>query len=181
MTGTVHSGAGILFGIGGLLLLKQIPDISVLDIEHTEQFAKEIMNTGYTVGDSLEAFAVVCASWFGSLLPDIDHPTSTMSKKYWFLSIPYRILQFIFGKFKATKDFVGHRGITHSLLFMSIPIIAMFFVTNLWVQTVLIGLTVGIFSHLFMDMLNPTGVPLFMPFAKKKFRLLPKKLCIRTR
>ena len=53
--------------------------------------------------------------------------------------------------------------------------------TNEWIVVGLFGLSVGILSHLVMDMLNPTGVPLLLPLSKHKFRLLPKKLCIKTK
>ena len=186
MTGKVHSTAGIVFGVGSILLLNYVATETMLGFSVNPDFAnfvqiKEgtevIFDTGLT-----NCMAIFAGSFLGSLLPDIDHPTSTASKKMFIFSIPYRILQFIFGKFKSTKHFVGHRGITHSLLFMFIPLCLMFFVLSspFW-KAAMFGLTVGIFSHLFMDMLNPHGVPLFMPFAKKTFRLLPKKLCIRTK
>lgn len=180
MNGKVHATAGIIFGAASILLLKDMQNIELLNIAH-EGAMNNILIENYSTGDIVECATIIASSWLGSLLPDIDHPTSTMSKKFSILSIPYRILQFIFGKIKYTKDFVGHRGITHSLLFLIIPIVVMMIgQLNPWIETALFGLTVGIFSHLFMDMLNPMGVPLLLPFVKKKFRLLPKKLCIKT-
>ena len=178
MNGKVHATAGVVFGLAGLYVLTKIPDANLF----VENVLPQVVYKEITVGQVANAGVVVASSWLGSLLPDIDHPTSTMSKKFFLVSIPYRIMQFIFGKFKYTKDFVGHRGITHSLLFLSIPILLMLFAfSNPWLDLAMLGLSVGIFSHLFMDMLNPMGVPLFLPFAKKKFRLLPKKVCIKTR
>ncbi len=178
MNGRVHAAAGVVFGLAGLYVLHKIPEANLL----VENSYNSVIYGDITHGDAMNACVVIGSSWLGSLLPDIDHPTSTMSKKFFLASIPYRILQFIFGKFKYTKDFVGHRGITHSLLFLSIPILLMLFVfDNSWLDLGMVGLSVGIFSHLFMDMLNPMGVPLFLPFAKKKFRLLPKKICIKTK
>ena len=178
MNGKVHAMAGVVFGLAGLYVLHKIPETNLL----VENSFNNVIYGDITQGDMINAGVVVGSSWLGSLLPDIDHPTSTMSKKFFLASIPYRILQFIFGKFKYTKDFAGHRGITHSLLFLSIPILLMLFTfDNPWLDLGMVGLSIGIFSHLFMDMLNPMGVPLFLPFAKKKFRLLPKKICIKTK
>lgn len=173
MTGKVHAVAGVVFGVAGACALVQMPEARAL----FDNGLKDVVYENITVGDVANVGILVASSWLGSLLPDIDHPTSTMSKQFWFVSFPYRILQFIFGKFKATKDFVGHRGITHSILFMLIPIVIMAFVHNPWVWISMTGLTIGMFSHLIMDMLNPMGVPLLLPFVRKKFRLLPKKLC----
>ena len=180
MTGKVHKATGIIFGVAGVVILSYLGDEN-LAITYNETLSTEIFND-VKLGDVLKNGLIILASWFGSILPDIDHPTSTISKKFTLLSIPYRILQFIFGKFKSTKHFVGHRGITHSLFFLFIPIIiGLFFVTNEWIVVGLFGLSVGILSHLVMDMLNPTGVPLLLPLSKHKFRLLPKKLCIKTK
>jgi inner membrane protein len=180
MTGKVHKAAGIVFGVASIVVVSYFGD-EHLAITYNETLSTEIIE-GIKFGDVVKNTIIVLASWFGSILPDIDHPTSTISKKFTLLSIPYRILQFIFGKFKSTKHFVGHRGITHSLLFLSIPIIiGLFFVTNEWIVVGLFGLSVGILSHLVMDMFNPTGVPLLLPLSKHKFRLLPKKLCIKTK
>lgn len=177
MNGKVHATAGVVFGLASLYVLSKFPENQIL----MQNNFNNIVYENITQGDLINAGVVVGSSWLGSLLPDIDHPTSTMSKKFFLVSIPYRIMQFIFGKFKYTKDFVGHRGITHSLLFLSIPILLMLFVfNNPWLNMAMFGLSVGIFSHLFMDMLNPMGVPLFLPFVKKKFRLLPKKIAIKT-
>lgn len=180
MNGKVHATAGIVFGVASIFLLKDMQGVELLNIAHEGAMNNALIGN-YSTGDIVECATIVASSWLGSLLPDMDHPTSTMSKKFSLLLIPYRVLQFIFGKIKCTKDFVGHRGITHSLLFLAIPIAIMLIGTlNPWIETALFGLSIGIFSHLFMDMLNPMGVPLLLPFTKKKFRLLPKKLCIKT-
>ena len=178
MNGKIHATAGVLFGATSLYVLSKIPESKML----MDNGFNDVVYGNITQGDAINAGLVLVTSWFGSLLPDIDHPTSTMSKKFSILSIPYRILQFIFGKFKYTKHFVGHRGITHSLLFMAIPILLMLFAfENAFLKISMLGISIGIFSHLFMDMLNPMGVPLLLPVSKHKFRLLPKKWCIKTK
>lgn len=186
MTGKIHATAGVVFGLASVVLLNQISHEDVLGfstaLNVNEIFHRDFIHNEHIVESLKNIGLVLFLSFVGSLLPDIDHPTSTASKKMFLLSLPYRILQFIFGKIKFTKDFVGHRGITHSLLFLSIPIILMLFVfQSPYLKASMFGLGVGIFSHIFMDMLNPHGVPILMPLSKKTFRLLPKKLCIRTK
>ena len=71
----------------------------------------------------------------GSLLPDIDHPRSTLGK---FLPIGYLI---------------KHRTITHSILAAAI----------IWWIHPWVG--VGYASHLLLDSLNPMGVPFLYPVS----------------
>ena len=181
MNGKVHATAGIVFGMGAIFFLHSFPNQNIFPVEY-DTFCSHKIFENLLVGDVVYGGAVLASSWFGSLLPDIDHPTSSASKKFSILSIPYRSLQFIVGKFKATKHFVGHRGITHSLIFLAIPIILMCLsFENQWLKICLLGTSVGILSHLIMDMLTPMGVPLFLPLSRRKYRLLPKKFCIKTR
>lgn len=190
MTGKVHYAAGIAFGI----LVAGVTHEYFANNPEVMQYGAELGSVAFEnlkvgsveigkifLGDIVRAVGIVLLCGLGSLLPDIDHPTSTFSKKFFLLSLPYRILQLIFGSFKATKDFVGHRGITHSALFALLFVVPIFFIQNIWVVLALMSVALGIVSHLIMDMLNPTGVPLLLPFMKKKFRLLPKKIAIVTR
>lgn len=189
MTGKVHCAAGIVFGIGSAYIAHKYFSGNPEVMEYGETLSRvvsENLTVGniefgkFLLGDVIRIIGIIMLCGVGSLLPDIDHPTSTFSKKFFLLSLPYRLLQLIFGSFKATKDFVGHRGITHSLLFALIFVVPVFFIENMWIILALISIAIGIVSHLLMDMLNPTGVPLFLPFVKKKFRLLPKKIAITT-
>ncbi|MCS7121732.1 MAG: metal-dependent hydrolase [Archaeoglobaceae archaeon] len=104
--------------------------------------------------DIIYAFVAVT---FGSLLPDIDHPRSLISKSYWF-----SISKFIS---KTTR----HRGWTHSLfgaiLFTSIG--AIFLQGNLFILTTFF---LGYTSHLLIDTLNPSGVSWLWP-KKKKYKI----------
>lgn len=201
MNGKVHAFCGVVTGLGTVALASKFPELQVVDATYPEFLSEILDKSGFItniveksefitniIGEENFAEKIMCiaifliSAWFGSLLPDIDHPTSTMSKKMGLLLLPYRILQFIFGKFEKTKHFVGHRGITHTVLFLVIPILIALFVPMYGIiKIALIGIAIGIFSHLFMDMLNPMGVPLFLPITRRKFRLLPKKLCIKTR
>lgn len=97
---------------------------------------------------------LIGSSILGSLLPDIDHPKSFIGNKIPILpSILYST--------------VGHRTITHSLVFaLVVGILAAMF--NIWIG---IGLAVGILSHIILDMLTPMGVAYLYPFNKKKIKL----------
>ncbi|MDC9616110.1 metal-dependent hydrolase [Xenorhabdus khoisanae] len=88
-----------------------------------------------------------------SLLPDIDHPSSTLGRLFRFISIPIARL-------------CGHRGFTHSLLALIAGITL--FQTEIppdWpIPTDFIhAMVVGYISHLIADMLTPAGIPLLWP------------------
>lgn len=87
----------------------------------------------------------------GSMFPDVDHPNSKFNKYN-----PFAIL---------ICKLVKHRTLTHSLLWMVIvSFIGFILKVNAWA---ILGLNIGMLSHLLLDMLNPTGVPLFYPHEKK--------------
>lgn len=109
--------------------------------------------------------SMLTGAFFGSILPDIDHKGSFIGRRM-------KILSFL------VHHSLGHRGLTHSLLF-AILVPALFgFLTLQFatgeIQGVLIagifGLFLGILSHIFLDALTVSGVPLFAPFTNKTFR-----------
>lgn len=92
----------------------------------------------------------------GATIPDIDHPNSKISHK---LKPVSAIVTLMF----------SHRGIFHSpILYVLLNGLWAAFYGNqsgfMWGQF----LFIGIFSHLLLDALNPTGVPLLFPFEKKR-------------
>ena len=95
----------------------------------------------------------------GSLLPDIDNPSSYVGK----LCAP---VSRIFGKVHKLKgkEEWQHRGIMHDgAIYLAGLILSYFYFTPL------IGLFLGCLSHLFLDMFNPAGIS-FM-FSVKHLRL----------
>jgi inner membrane protein len=74
----------------------------------------------------------------GSLLPDIDSPTSILGR-----NIP------------ILPHLVKHRGLTHSLAF----VVAMYLICP--------PLAIGCVLHIILDMLNPAGVSLLWPIPWK--------------
>lgn len=96
------------------------------------------------------------ACGIGALLPDLDHHHAPIS-------------QILFPISWLIRKKWSHRTATHSILFLIITtLLIVLFTNNLFI---IMGIFTGILSHLLMDMLNPTGVPLFYPFNKKKYRV----------
>ena len=96
----------------------------------------------------------VAGCWFGSLIPDIDHANSKISR----MTI---LLHYLFA-------WCGHRTLTHSIVGVLLFSLIMI---PLGVNTATIGLVIGYMSHLLMDSLTVAGIPLFYPH-KKKYRLM---------
>lgn len=128
------------------------------------------------------------------LLPDIDEPNAMLARGSWVprslgplarfigavVSLPFKIAGIFI------KGALGHRGGTHSLamsvmftLIFAIPITALLGVGWDWL---IWTIWFGFMSHLFADMLNPSGVPLAWPVLSKHktFHVLPKPLRIPT-
>ena len=110
---------------------------------------------GNMMGMGPEQIMLVTATGaVGSLLPDVDTPTSTFGKKIRPIS---DIISFVF----------GHRGITHSLLMVGALIFVLIHYIDMpsWVY----GLIFGYLSHLLGDWITPSGIPLFWPL-KRRYR-----------
>ena len=93
-------------------------------------------------GVMIEALCV----FLGVLLPDVDHPSSTIGKRVKWLSYP-------------VWAFFGHRGITHSLLFPLLIVFAGHYYNIAFMQWV----ALGVILHLLGDFLTPSGIPLLYP------------------
>lgn len=100
----------------------------------------------------------------GGLLPDIDHPTSRIGRRAPIIS-------------KFINSVCGHRGFTHTIL-ANMLFAYLLFLLAAFIPDVLrgfyfpfaLGLIIGYFSHLLLDMLTRAGIPLFYPFSSKAFR-----------
>lgn len=107
---------------------------------------------------SLELQNIICTG-IASLLADIDTTKSTLGKIF------YPISNFLENRF-------GHRTITHSLLFvslLSLILLPLYF----WKSTFYLAFLIGYLSHLTIDCLNKSGVPLLYP--SKVFFVFPGK------
>ena len=128
-----------------------------------------LMNSSIVTDFSSERFilssALVCGSVFGSLLPDIDHPDSTLGRKVKPLSL-------------CIDKIFGHRGLFHSpLLYIVLTGLLLIFTKSFhgFSQYIYIsfifGIGAGTLNHLLLDALTVSGIPLLLPFSKKRFRL----------
>lgn len=103
---------------------------------------------------------VIPATLLTCLLPDIDHPRSTLGQRFRWLSQP------------IARAF-GHRGFTHSLLAVIGGVaLLQLKLPQEWVlpADVFQGMVLGYLSHIVADMLTPAGVPLLWP-CRWRFRL----------
>jgi membrane-bound metal-dependent hydrolase YbcI (DUF457 family) len=146
-----------------------------------------MIHTGtYNVAECLSLLAL---SSVGSYIPDIDHTGSVAGKRIALVSYPIRWISRIFSwlyrktKFKLfdkISEMFAHRGIFHSPIFWAIVFIPLFMfvpplVTHSFarglVEAGFVGLAIGVILHMLADMLNPTGIPLFMPLFNHKFSI----------
>ena len=86
-----------------------------------------------------------------SIFPDIDERRSKVGKKYKLIS---RIINFLF----------GHRGFFHSI-YIPLILYAVFYNINAEMG---IAISVGYFSHLFMDAMTKHGIMPLYPIINKK-------------
>lgn len=100
-----------------------------------------------------DTLAVTVCAAAGSLIPDIDNATSKLGRRF----APASIL---------IQLFIGHRTLFHApLLYLILAfVIAQTYPAQ---QLLLFSCAAGIISHLFLDMCNPAGIPLFWPIHKR--------------
>lgn len=108
---------------------------------------------------------LIGGSVLGSLMPDIDLPSSTVGKRV--KPISYLINQIF-----------GHRGITHTPILHIICSIFLLILgggltgfIKLTYLSFVIGLFVGGVSHLVLDAMTVKGIPFLYPFSKKRQRI----------
>jgi len=98
----------------------------------------------------------------GSLVPDVDHPQSTIGRVFFFISNP------------LNKRF-GHRNLTHSLvLWIPVMIVGIHFCQPL------LWLGLGACSHLILDSWNMVGVGLFKPLTNRIFVMAGNKYRVKV-
>lgn len=109
--------------------------------------------------------ALILGSYIGSLIPDLDHPKSLIGRKFKVLS-------------KGINKTFGHRGITHTPLFLIIYSILIMRLPNIfqgYVKTIVqyfsFGTIIGYISHLILDFITVGGIPLLYPISKRHFRI----------
>lgn len=106
---------------------------------------------GVLIGSYSHSTSGIILSGVGSVLPDIDIAFSKISK----LSL------------NSNGNKLKHRGITHSLL---MPILIYSIYYSIFKNQIILPFVLGYVSHIFLDMFNPKGVKLFLPFFWRSFR-----------
>jgi len=89
-----------------------------------------------------------------SILPDVDHPNSKIVRKFpllAFISIPINLI-------------AGHRGAVHSLLFAFIFSVPLLLIDN---KIYFLAAFLSYNSHLLMDLLTKTPIPIFYPMERR--------------
>lgn len=100
---------------------------------------------------------VVGAASIGSMLPDIDISTSKLGRK-------------VFPAALAIQVLFGHRNLFHTP-FLYASLWAILSQTFPQFSLYLNACIMGIATHLFLDILNPAGIPLLYPVTNKRFHL----------
>lgn len=133
MTGKTHLLGGAATAVG-LAILRQ-------------PASGDLMRQALQVATS----SILCLP--GSILPDIDLPTSMVGSGSRLLSVPINKL-------------FGHRGFFHSAAFAILPILVVYILApdRLWAA---IALSAGIVSHIILDSINTAGVALLWPWKKR--------------
>ncbi len=109
--------------------------------------------------ESSGAMLTIGAGMFGSLLPDLDHPGSILGREAPLIS-------------SGITLFLGHRGPMHSILAAFIiwvgawGLAARFLGATSFLTPWLVAIALGYLSHLALDALNPSGVPVLWPLKK---------------
>lgn len=106
---------------------------------------------------------------FGSVLPDIDHPKSTLGRLFRPITL---VLDWLFRpitRLMRAEALFTHRGFTHSLLALGLFAAVSYYLLSGF-QPLWIGLTLGYISHLIGDMFTVRGCQIFWPY-RRHFRL----------
>lgn len=99
-----------------------------------------------------------------ALIPDIDHPQGGIRRKLGCLG------NFLFGRLK-------HRGLTHTLIAIVAVGAAAFTALPPFIGEVV---AMAYLSHILADMLTVSGLPIFWPYKKDSYHLMPKRFCMTT-
>ncbi|NCE98819.1 metal-dependent hydrolase [Emergencia sp. 1XD21-10] len=124
-------------------------------------------------GDKVTTAAIISGAVIGSLLPDIDHTRSKVSRS----SAAAQITSY------AVSAVTKHRGVLHTPLFLLLLALILGAAINvlqdddlaLIAWSLYFGLLPGMLSHLMLDTCNPSGIMWLYPFSNKKMSVLSIK------
>lgn len=117
-----------------------------------------MMGVTHALGGALVGLATggaggALAGTLGALLPDVDHPRSIIGRRAGIIGGAVRLV-------------VGHRGALHSGLAVVGALVAGWALGGWWWPA-----SLGYASHVALDMLTSSGVPLLWP-ARQRVRLI---------
>lgn len=119
-----------------------------------------------TVTTFFSTILIILGANLGSIMPDIDKPTSKIGRKAFIKPISI----YIHKKF-------GHRTITHSVLASLIGLYILIKSSYMFrdvffylYSNFVIGFSVGYMSHLLLDSLTTQGIPIFYPVDKTRYK-----------
>lgn len=123
--------------------------------------------------DKVAMAAIMTGAVLGSLLPDIDHTRSKISKSSAVAQVTSH----------AVAAVSKHRGFFHTPLFICIVALLAGFTIQMSLNGNMLhiawlaynGLIPGMLSHLILDTCNPGGIMWLYPVKDKKFSILPIK------
>lgn len=121
--------------------------------------------------------AVVLGGWLGGMMPDIDHPNSTIATAK-VLGIPiFKPLAWLI------HAVFGHRGATHTiwalvatwLPYVVIPTLLPpeYVLISVLVTLFGMGYAMGYWSHIVLDSLTPSGTPMLWPLQDIHLARIP--------
>lgn len=113
---------------------------------------------------SAETGVLVAVGALAALVPDIDHPNSLIRQRT-------GVLGWLAG------GWFGHRGFTHTLVALALVALLAGLLLPLPLAAAVVA---GYGSHLLLDALTRSGVPLAWPLTGAAIRLLPRPLQVRT-
>lgn len=120
-------------------------------------------------GVTVLPYVALLSASAGSYAPDIDMGTTHAGKKH---KVASKVVNKVGG---------GHRGITHTLLFPILIYLLMLFTNNYLagfsglaslVVSILFGFELGWVMHIFADLFNGKGCPIFWPIMKSKVHIM---------
>ncbi len=184
MRGRTHVAFAAALGLGLSLALRESESGWLAGMG----LAIQESESGWLVGTGLAAL--------GGLLPDIDEPRSLIGHSPQILARGAtrrsrrgsltRVLILVLGELltglvqalsTAIRELMGHRGMMHWALMavaLAVPLAA------LWGPHIGLYFLIGYLSHLALDMMTRSGVPVLGPLSKRRLHLLPPLLRVRT-
>lgn len=190
MTGNGHRIAGLCaYALveRGVIMITNQP----LEMWGTMQLAPLLTNAGVKVplsillpiGTELLLALNVIFVLLGALIPDLDHPDSTiayMLGPLW--RFGFRIMRFITRE-TLVGELFEHRGPSHSLawwLAVNIPLAMLAALIAPPLLTTVAAFAIGWLSHPLADGVTKEAVKLFWPISDVRVRLVPILLAART-